>query len=190
MKKNTLSTLLFFICLVLSLNIGAQNPPCGFTHSENGDTAFFSGFGGGPFSWAFGDGNTSTLQNPTHVYSSLGKYNACMTDSDLTWGCYICDTVTISLPNGIILSNNQSVLLDVSPNPFSTSASISYYIPTGEKGQIYVYDILGNKVVEYMDIPYTAEVNNFKFDTPISPGVYFMQLSTKSSTVVRKIISN
>jgi PKD repeat protein len=31
------------------------------------------------YSWSFGDGTTSTAQNPTHVYSSAGVYNLSLT---------------------------------------------------------------------------------------------------------------
>ena len=34
------------------------------------------------YSWNFGDGGTSTSQNPTHVYQQLGFYNATLTVSD------------------------------------------------------------------------------------------------------------
>ena len=39
---------------------------------------------GNPTSWIwnFGDGNSSTLQNPTHTYSSPGTYNVSLTISD------------------------------------------------------------------------------------------------------------
>ena len=45
-----------------------------------------------PTSWTcdFGDGNSSTLQNPTHTYSSAGTYNVSLTISDGT----ITDTET------------------------------------------------------------------------------------------------
>ena len=47
---------------------------------------------GSPTSWTwdFGDGNSSTLQNPTHTYSSAGTYNVSLTISDGT----ITDTET------------------------------------------------------------------------------------------------
>ncbi|MFN4285005.1 MAG: PKD domain-containing protein [Lacibacter sp.] len=32
--------------------------------------------------WDFGDGNTSTLQNPTHTYAALGTYNVTLTTSN------------------------------------------------------------------------------------------------------------
>ena len=55
--------------------------------------------GTGPFTynWVFGDGNTSNLQYPTHVYNQVGDYNLCLTYTDAN-GCSsnYCDTITIS----------------------------------------------------------------------------------------------
>jgi type 1 glutamine amidotransferase len=34
------------------------------------------------YSWSFGDGTTSTLQNPTHAYTQLGFYDATLTVTD------------------------------------------------------------------------------------------------------------
>jgi len=36
--------------------------------------------------WNFGDGNSSALQNPTHIYSSAGTYNVTLTDTSAQ-GC-------------------------------------------------------------------------------------------------------
>ncbi|HHG85153.1 MAG TPA: PKD domain-containing protein, partial [Bacteroidetes bacterium] len=41
--------------------------------------------------WSFGDGSTSTLQNPTHVYQSAGSYTVCLQASD---GCNMDSTCT------------------------------------------------------------------------------------------------
>ena len=39
---------------------------------------------GGPwkFSWDFGDGSSSTEQNPTHTYAKIGEYTATLTVTD------------------------------------------------------------------------------------------------------------
>ena len=49
--------------------------------------------GKGPYSyqWQFGDGNTSTLQNPTHVYASAGNYT---TTLRVTESLSTSDTIT------------------------------------------------------------------------------------------------
>jgi PKD repeat protein len=47
-----------------------------FTGSATGGTAPYT------YSWAFGDGATSTAQNPSHTYSSAGTYTATLTVTD------------------------------------------------------------------------------------------------------------
>jgi PKD repeat protein len=49
--------------------------------------------------WDFGDGNTSTLQNPLHTYSSEEHFNVCLTVSSIWGPCQdtFCDTVVIDV---------------------------------------------------------------------------------------------
>jgi PKD repeat protein len=47
-----------------------------FTGSATGGTAPYT------YSWNFGDGSTSTAQNPTHTYSTAGTYTATLTVTD------------------------------------------------------------------------------------------------------------
>lgn len=54
------------------------------------------------YSWDFGDGTTSTLQNPPpHNYSTSGYYTICLTINDSTTSCNsnYCDTILISSCN-------------------------------------------------------------------------------------------
>lgn len=52
------------------------------------------------YSWDFGDGNISTLENPTHVYNSEDTFTVCLTVTDLNG----CDT-TICKNNYIRIAN-------------------------------------------------------------------------------------
>ena len=47
--------------------------------------------------WTFGDGSTSTQQNPTHTYNSVGPFTVCLTISDSVSGCSdtFCDSLYI-----------------------------------------------------------------------------------------------
>jgi len=63
--------------------VNAHGPYSGIVDMEVEFTA--SAFGGSePYSWYwdFGDGNSSTLQNPTHVYAEIGTYNISVTVTD------------------------------------------------------------------------------------------------------------
>jgi gliding motility-associated-like protein len=56
------------------------------------------------YSWNFGDGNTSTLKDPTHYYAQEGVYTVCLTVVDVN-GCqhYDCKTDYIVIANPIAL---------------------------------------------------------------------------------------
>lgn len=93
------------------------------------DSTEFSALGNGisTFFWDFGDGNTSTLRNPSHIYSQIGTYTVSLKVTDcngvmdsLTKTNYItadpmssfCDTIVL-LTQGIDSSNQCSgVLVD------------------------------------------------------------------------------
>jgi PKD repeat protein len=48
--------------------------------------------------WNFGDGGTSTLQNPTHTYSSPGVYTVLLTVTTSKGTLQVYDTVTVLAP--------------------------------------------------------------------------------------------
>ena len=76
------------VCLIASNACGKSDTLCqtltvckvlqtGFTDSINGQTVIFTNISQNAVSyyWNFGDGNTSTLQNPVHTYFYGGGYN-------------------------------------------------------------------------------------------------------------------
>lgn len=61
-------------------------------------TVYFTGSYTGPgtpqWSWKFGDGGTSTEQNPTHIYANPGKYSVTLTVKSVLDSGFISQTVT------------------------------------------------------------------------------------------------
>lgn len=53
----------------------------------------FSGSGVTSWFWDFGDGNTSTMQNPTHTYASAGTYTVCLITASNCFTDSTCQTV-------------------------------------------------------------------------------------------------
>ncbi len=47
--------------------------------------------------WDFGDGNTSTMQNPSHTYASPGMYTVCLTVSNISGSDVVCLVLDISI---------------------------------------------------------------------------------------------
>ena len=80
-----------------------------------------------PTSWAwdFGDGNTSTLQNPTHTYAAPGFYTACVEVTKA--GCNsetICAQFTLTCPaptSTFLPSGSQQTITFTNQSQLSTS---------------------------------------------------------------------
>jgi serine protease len=70
------------------VSTGNQAPNAGFTHSENllavtfADASIDSDGSVVGWDWDFGDGNTSTTQNPAHTYAANGTYTVTLTVTD------------------------------------------------------------------------------------------------------------
>lgn len=58
------------------------------------------------WAWAFGDGGTSALQNPTHSYGAPGNYVAQLTITDIS-GCTDVVTTNITVNPGLTLNMTQ-----------------------------------------------------------------------------------
>ncbi len=95
------------------------------------------------WSWDFGDGNTSTSQNPSHLYSAGGTYQVCLTTTNNA-GCTntVCSDVIV-LPRDVVGPNVFTPNGD-GTNDVLIFQNLSYYPNTA----IYIYDRWGILVYE------------------------------------------
>jgi PKD repeat protein len=72
----------------VTVTAGNQAPVAAFTSSCSGPTCAFTSTSSDPdgsisaYSWTFGDGGTSTAQNPSHTYGAGGTYTVTLTVTD------------------------------------------------------------------------------------------------------------
>ena len=72
--------------------------------------------------WDFGDGTTSTQQNPSHVYSAAGNYTVTLQVTNSS-GC----TRTFSRPQYIAVSNGVTAdFTNINPGPCSAPSTVSF----------------------------------------------------------------
>lgn len=84
-----------------TVTVTCVNTVSNYTYSTtNLTTTFTNGSTGLPTSylWDFGDGTTSTSQDPVHVYAASGSYIACLIASNVCGSDTICQTVNIFCP--------------------------------------------------------------------------------------------
>lgn len=81
------------------INVTAAETHAGFSYSGSYGTINFvdTSYDAQSWSWNFGDGSTSTLQNPVHHYNGTGNYNVTLTVSNGVDTDSITQTVNIVL---------------------------------------------------------------------------------------------
>ncbi len=144
--------------------------------------------------WKFGDGLTSTSQNPTHVYTNGDSF----TVSLFVRGPGGSNTMVKS--NYIIVDHPTSIddmagipdkfdLLPNYPNPFNPQTTIRFAVPKRSFVKITIFDING-KLVQNL-FSGTKNPGNYAITWNASgfpSGMYFIKMDTDSFTSVQKCI--
>lgn len=164
------------------INIDA--PSAAFAHYQSLDTVKFQNntLRGNNFYWDFGDGYTSSLKNPSHLYDSTGlytvvlyAYNGCGIDSSIQ---QIAVLVTGQ-------SSQKETYLTVYPNPASTSIHISGYTDYSDVEQIGLYNIQG----QLMQCSSHRNGNEIVLDvSAYPPGLYILRLISAKQQINKKIL--
>jgi PKD repeat protein len=84
--------------------------------------------------WDFGDGNTSTLSDPTHIYAAGGTYTVCLTVSDVCGTDSSCQSVVVSdctIPTVSFTTVNNDPSYDFT-NTSVTTGSATYSWDMGD----------------------------------------------------------
>jgi len=160
-----------------------------FTDQSTGEATFWM--------WDFGDASTDTVQNPTHVFTSVDTFtvtlvvgNSCsqdtlvMTDAVRVVGVSAVEEV---VPVRYRLSQNV-------PNPFNPMTTIRFELPEATSVRLEVYDISGRLVRSLiggraMSAGRQEVVWNGKDDSglQVAAGVYFYHLGAGPFTETRRM---
>lgn len=117
------------------------------------------------FLWNFGDGHSSTSENPNHTYFHNGSYTVCLFINDEIAGCnsHICRDVVINHQWQPMVANkdhlitsrskaNEVIALDSNiefgsfPNPFIINTNIPYELKSDSHLNIDMYDLSGRLI--------------------------------------------
>jgi hypothetical protein len=130
--------------------------------------------------WDFGDGETSTLQDPVHTFL-YGDYAVTLIASNS------CDTDTIllfiSVTTGIEETIEHSVV-SIYPNPSSGKFMISFNDALAPYAGIKIYNIMGDLILETKNPKAKDEID--LSDHP--NGIYILTMTTGSEQHKQKIV--
>jgi hypothetical protein len=125
--------------------------------------------------WTFGDGSTSSLENPTHYYATGGNYN--VTHQVVNCGQTFVDAININhLPIGV-KENKAEIVFQVSPNPSNSFINIISNISFQE---LNIYSLSGKLVLNEFGNSNRVNISN------LSSGIYFIELKSKSNISLKQ----
>lgn len=109
--------------------------------------------------WSFGDGGSSTLQNPQHVYQSQGKYNVRLTVTDSNSCVRFVEkfvVVTNSIGTNELSFNNN--LFSLYPNPNSGRFFLESKGQNWSAYELRIMDMRGAIISQFTDLDNSREI--------------------------------
>jgi len=154
-------------------------PQASFTTAKNGLEVTFtsSSINAHHFSWSFGDGATSTEENPVYTYSTLGTYTVEL----ITEYCGLYDTISQTIAVAPVGIETQATLVAFYPNPVENMLNIS---AENEISAIQISDASGRIVIYQSSIgSQNAEINL----SSLEDGIYFVRVETPAGIALKKV---
>lgn len=155
---------------------------------ENEVVSFSSNSSGAvSWNWSFGDGGTSTQENPTHVYTTDGIYTVSLQVMDAA-GCILTKTESITILNVGIDEPVYDFTFTIYPNPFNSQAIIQYTLPVGETVNIELWNAIGQKVSTIVDHS-RQEAGEYAYPVyATEAGVYMVRFAVGDALIWKKLV--
>ncbi len=117
----------------VTVSQGCLPPVAAFTTTMNGLTVVFTNTStnGLMYNWTFGNGQTSTAQNPSITFTNAGTYMACLTVSNGCSSRQICQEVSVSCAIANVAISGNSAICQGSNTTLTASGGTAYVWSNG-----------------------------------------------------------
>jgi alpha-tubulin suppressor-like RCC1 family protein len=132
------------------------------------------------WSWSFGDNSASTSHNPTHTYSSAGRYNVLLTAGNATAQSTASLSVVVSLP----VNSKHRAACSTIPICNFTASTRQFYV---NNGTTLTASFVGKGVLNPGQIPMTSGVGLRV--TPAMTTRYVLSVSDGVGNVARSYLT-
>lgn len=136
--------------------------------------------------WDFGDGNTSTMDDPIHVYTTAGTYPVTLT----VYGPCGTDTYVDTFfadPTGIS-EEELNAMVSVFPNPNNGHFNINMTLENNSKVSMRLLTVEGKEVWNADLGTINGAINkNIDLDG-VSKGIYFLNVQVDGHNVMKKVV--
>jgi subtilisin family serine protease len=141
--------------------------------------------------WDFGDGTTSTEQNPVHAFNATGTYYVVLTVEG-TEGCSNSALVLINVVDNVISSAEEAVSVTtekimVYPNPTTDEVFLQFEGFAGKQLDYYLVDMFGRMVSQVYQAQTGQEIAPLSLSA-LPSGTYMLIVATENGRQAKKII--
>ena len=128
--------------------------------------------------WDFGDGDTSTEQNPSHTYTSNGMYEVCLTVTNSAGSNTSCQTVDIIISSVNVLISDLKI--EIFPNPASDWLNLKLESDEVRPLEFVLFNEIGQPVINQQ----VQSSGNHNFDIKkLSSGLYYFIIKTNQGQI-------
>lgn len=163
-------------------------PAAAFTFGTNQGTVTFNNasFNASSYFWDFGDGNTSTQQNPTHVYTATGTYTVTLNAINACGNSALTQSVAV-----VVTGTNTPEWLNVFhvyPNPNNGVFNVEMQGNASDEVEFTLYNTLGQLVKrDILDYSNGSLFHTFRYDV-LPAGVYKLRVRAGNNSAVVQVI--
>jgi len=146
--------------------------------------------------WDFGDGNSSTEQNPTHTYEVVDTFTVSLTvtgpsGSDKKTRI---NYIIVKNPSGVTDKDDSALLAKYElsqnyPNPFNPETNINFTLPYSDIVKIVVFNLNGKVVETLFNGKKESGYHSLKWNASTKPsGVYLIKMQSDTFVKTKKCL--
>lgn len=135
--------------------------------------------------WEFGDGLTSTEQNPIHAYQSINTFEVCLTVREGVCVNVVCKEIVVEIFTGI--EEELGLELNIFPNPTNGLFHLDITLPQFHDLSYKLLDISG-KEVHRKSLGMKSFISEQVNIPHLQKGIYLLELAVGDAKVYRKIM--
>jgi hypothetical protein len=141
------------------------------------------------FSWYFGDGDSSKLRSPSHIYPHNLDYQVELQISS-TEDCFSTSTDSISISNKTSIDQaiEQDFQLQVYPNPFNQFVHISFILDQQEDVLITLYDAQGKRIQTVVHDQLLKGRHQFEINEKLAASHYLLKIEIGRKVINKQLI--
>lgn len=144
--------------------------------------------------WTFGDGDSSLVENPTHVYAKPGKYLVCLvvTGKNVAGGTTCqdkeCKLVDTKHNKRTIAAEEDKFIMQFYPNPAKDVVNINYNLEVAGQVNITVTDVQGRTLAVVQDGYQAAGDHSVVWNVDVRQGWYLISIKTAAGVEQKQLI--